>query len=170
MRNKIVIASLLIVSALAARAAESDPAKAVKVPAPEASKAVTAVLAVVPQSGTAGKSALLLVKVRIFSLHHIYGLDKSGSENTPTTLKVDLPKGITLKGGWEAPEPQKGKDKSRVYHDEVVFRRQLKIANSVAPGRYPIKCEMGYQVCDEELCWPPATIPLSAGLEVLPSK
>src|SRR5437867_4413341 len=151
MRNDIVIALLLVVTAVAVRAAEPDPAKSVKVSAPEASKPVTAALAVVPQS--ARKSAVLLVKVRIFPLHHIYALDKSGSENTPTTLKTDLPRGITFKGQWEAPDPKKGKGKSRVYEEEVIFRRKLVIGNSVAPGKYTIKCEMGYQVCDEELCW-----------------
>jgi hypothetical protein len=168
MRNEIVIALLLVVTAVTARATESDPAKSVKVSAPEASKPVTAALAVVPQS--ARKSAVLLVKVRIFPLHHIYALDKSGSDNTPTTLKVDLPKGMNFKSRWEVPDPKKGKGKSRVYEEEVVFRRKLMIGNSVAPGKYPIQCEMGYQVCDEELCWPPATIPLSAEIEVLRSR
>src|SRR5213593_924220 len=123
MPNKLLIALLLATTALAARAAESDPAKSVKVSVPEASKPLTAAIAVVPQN--AGKTAMLLVRVRIFPLHHIYALDKSGSENTPTTLKVDLPKGITFKGRWEAPDPKAGKGKSRVYHDEVVFRRKL---------------------------------------------
>jgi hypothetical protein len=168
MRNEIGIAWFLAVTAVGAPAVESDLAKSVKVAVPEASKPVTAAVAVVPQNDR--KTAMLVVKVRIFALHHIYGLDKSGSENTPTTLKVDLPKGIAFKGAWQVPDPKKGKGKSRIYEEEVVFRRQFMIDRSVAPGRYPIKCELAYQVCDEELCWPPATIPLSTDIEVLPSK
>jgi hypothetical protein len=168
MRNEIGIALLL--TAFAACGTELDPAKSVKVSAPEVHKPVTAALAVVPPGATAGKTGMLVVKVRIFTLQHIYALDKSGSENTPTTLKVDLPKGLSFKGRWKAPDPKNGKGKSRIYEDEVVFRRPFVIDRSVPTGRYPIKCELAYQVCDEELCWPPATIPLSTEIEVLPSK
>src|SRR5213594_1734832 len=138
MRNKLPIALVSCVLVVTGQAAESD----IKVADPEANKPVTAALAVVPPKASAGKPATVLIKIRIFPLHHIYALNKSGSENTPTTLKLELPKGIALKGDWKAPEPKKGKDKSRVYEEEVVFRGTLAIARSVTSGRHNIKCEL----------------------------
>jgi hypothetical protein len=142
----------------------------VKAADPESSKPVTAAFAVVPEKVIPGKTAEVIVKVRIFPLHHIYALNKSGSENTPTTLQLRLPKGMKLSGAWKAPEPKRAKDKSRIYEEEVVFRATVAVAKSIAPGKHTIKCEMEYQVCDEELCWPPAKLHLATEIEVLPSK
>ena len=168
MRSKFVIACAIF--SLLARAQGSDPAATLKVPDPEASKPVTAVLAVVPEKVAPGTTATLLVKVRILPLHHIYALNKSGSENTPTTLKLQLPKGVALKGAWKAAEAKKAKDKSRIYESEVVFRGTLSVTKAAVPGKHTMKCEMEYQVCNEELCWPPAKLDLATEIEVLASK
>src|SRR5688572_3499246 len=101
---------------------------------PESSNPVTATFAVSPDKIIPGKSADLLVKVRVLPLYHIYGLNKSGSENTPTTLQLQLPKGMKLKGDWKAPEPKKGKGKARIYEDEVVFRGTLAVTKSIPAG------------------------------------
>jgi hypothetical protein len=137
---------------------------------PESSTPVTAILAVTPARIAAGKSADLLVKVRVLPLYHIYGLNKSGSENAPTTLKLELPKGMKLKGDWKAPAPKKGKGKSRIYENEVVFRATLAIDKATPFGKHTVKCEMAYQVCDEELCWPPAKLDLATEIEVIASR
>jgi hypothetical protein len=147
----------------------SDPATAVKAPNPEASKPVTAALGIVPEKIVAGKTATLLIKVRILALHHIYALNKSGSENTPTSFQLQLPKGMKLNANWKAPEPKKGKGKSRIYEEEVIFEAPVLVGEKVSAGKHTIKCEMAYQVCDEELCWPPAKLNLAAEIEVLPS-
>ena len=157
MRSKICL--LLAFCCFAAHAAD-----------PESSKPVTASFTVIPQKIAPGKSADLLVTVRVLPTYHIYGLNKSGSENTPTTLQLQLPKGMKLKGDWKAPEPKKGKGKSRIYEEGVVFRGTLALGKSVAPGKHTIKCEMEYQVCDEELCWPPAKLDLATEIEVVASK
>jgi DsbC/DsbD-like thiol-disulfide interchange protein len=138
--------------------------------APESGPPVTAILAATPDKIAPGKSADLVVKVRVLPLYHIYGLNKSGNENIPTTLRLQLPKGMKLKGEWKAPEPKKGKGKSRIYEDEVVFRATLAIDKAMASGKHTVQCEMAYQVCDEELCWPPAKLNLATEIEVVASK
>ena len=168
MRSKFAIACAIF--SLLARAHGRDPAAVLKVPDPEASRPVTAVLAAVPEKLAPGKTATLLVKVRILPLHHIYALNKSGSENVPTTLKLQLPQDVALKGAWKAPEPKKAKDKARIYENEVVFYGTLSIAKAAAPGKHTLKCELEYQVCNEELCWPPAKIDLATEIEVVTSK
>jgi hypothetical protein len=137
---------------------------------PETTKPVTATFAATPDKIAPGKSASMRVKVSVLPSYHIYGLNKSGSENAPTTLKLQLPKGMKLKENWKAPEPKKGKGKGRIYEDEVIFEATLLVGEKVASGKYTIKCEMGYQVCDEELCWPPAKLDLAAEIEVVASK
>jgi hypothetical protein len=159
---------LFAICCLAVHAA--DPVAPGEAPDPDTSTPVTAALAVVPEKITPGKSAQVLVKARILPLHHIYGLNKSGSENAPTTLQLQLPQGMKLKGNWKAPDARKGKGKARIYENEVIFQASLLVADNVPAGKHTLKCEMGYQVCDEELCWPPAKLNLATEIEVVASK
>lgn len=157
MRNSLLPLGLLIAAACSCLA---QPA-----PKPEADRPVTAAIVMEPAAIAPGGAATLVVKVRILPLFHIYGLNKSGNENTPTTLKLTLPNGLKLKGNWKAPEPGKS-GKARIYEDEVIFRATLAAAKKISSGKHIIKCEMEYQVCDEQLCWPPAKLDLVTEVQV----
>ena len=153
MRSKLLIATLVAFTALAG----------------EPGKPVAATLTIEPATVAPGATANVSVKVRIQPLFHIYGLNKSGTENAPTTLKLTLPEGLKLKGNWTAPESKRS-GKARIYRDEVVFSAVLDVSKKVRVGKRTIKCTMEYQVCDEEVCWPPATLDLATEVEVLASK
>jgi DsbC/DsbD-like thiol-disulfide interchange protein len=144
----------------------------IEVPDPKPQQPVTAAIKVLSDKRTNvvahGEHLVVFVRMRIFPSFHIYGLNKSGTENTPTRLKLTLPNGLKTKLDWTAPEPI-NKGKARIYEQEVTFTNTLALNNKVALGKHTIKCELEYQVCDEELCWPPAKLDLAADIEVLPS-
>jgi DsbC/DsbD-like thiol-disulfide interchange protein len=130
---------------------------------------VAATMTVQPATVSPGGTANLSIKVRIQPLFHIYALNKSGNENTPTTLDVTLPEGFKLKGDWKAPAPKKS-GKARIYRDEVILNAAVNVTRKARSGKHPIKCAMQYQVCNEEVCWPPATLDLATEVEVVASK
>jgi len=45
--------------------------------------------------------------------------------------------------------------------DNAVFRKRLKLSPKARPGPLKILCDLRYQVCNDELCWPPKIISLA---------
>ncbi|MEW6306152.1 MAG: carboxypeptidase regulatory-like domain-containing protein [Verrucomicrobiota bacterium] len=157
--------------AFARAVAAAGAARGLEVPAAEPSEkqSVTAGLRAAYTKISPGGAVAIYVRARIAPGYHIYGLDRSGGDNVPTTLKLILPKGVTTAGNWTAPPPRMNADKTRVYAKEVTFQRLLNIGKDVPPGPLNIKCDLNYQVCNEQACWPPATIPLEISLDVISS-
>jgi hypothetical protein len=145
----------------------------IDVAAPTHEQPVTAAMAIVNAKGsnvvTRGEQCVVLVRVRILPLFHIYGLNKSGTDNTPTRLKLALPNGVKAVRDWTAQEPKKA-GKALIYEEEITFVTTLMVGKKSPQGKHAIKCQIEYQVCNEELCWPPAKIDLAAEIEVLASK
>ena len=146
----------------------------IDVAAPTHGQPVTAAMAIVNAKGsnavTRGEQCVVLVRVRILPLFHIYGLNKSGTDNTPTRLKLALPKGVKAVRDWTAQGEPKKAGKARIYEEEITFVTTLMVGKKSPAGKHMIKCQIEYQVCNEELCWPPAKIDLAAEVEVVASK
>lgn len=144
---------------------------AIEVPAPTGTNRVTAAAIIQPAIASPGDSITVIVKVRIASGHWIYALEKSGSSNLPTALETPSDwQPLGSASPWRGPEPKTKEDGSRIYAGEAVFQRRF-VLGSPAKGairRLPITIK--YQVCNEALCWPPATISLEPVLKVVQSQ
>ena len=79
----------------------------------------------------------------------------------PTSLLLDTPAGVKI-GRIDYPEPRPfkaefSKEPLAVYEEHFVIGADLEIDQDLAPGDYPVKATLKYQVCSARMCYPPAT-------------
>ena len=79
----------------------------------------------------------------------------------PTSLLLDTPAGVKI-GRIDYPEPRPfkaefPKEPLAVYEEHFVIGADLEIDEDLAPGDYPVKATLKYQVCSARVCYPPAT-------------
>ena len=79
----------------------------------------------------------------------------------PTSLLLDTPAGVKI-GRIDYPEPRPfkaefSKEPLAVYEEHFVIGADLEIDEDLAPGDYPVKATLKYQVCSARVCYPPAT-------------
>lgn len=55
-----------------------------------------------------------------------------------------------------------------VYEGTVVIGSLLQVARGVRPGAYTLKGKFAYQACNDHACLPPASLPLTLTLKVVP--
>ncbi len=144
----------------AAPPSKDDPVSKLAVDEPTAKTRLSAGALVHPESLHPGDQPELIVKVLITPSYHIYGMDDSDGANVPTRLDLDLPAGISTDGDWTAAALYQSGDSHPIYYRQVVFRRKLKIAPDAPAGSFRIPIKIRYQVCNELVCWPPATMSL----------
>jgi len=137
---------------------------------PKDNQVIAAAAALLPNKIQAGETLTLVVKAKTAPTWHIYPCDARKAKFAPTTLKLELPAGITPLGDWRVPPPQKDLEYGDfIYEGTLVFHRKLRVATSAKPGPITLRCELGYQACDPFVCRPPATISLDATAEVVVS-
>jgi thioredoxin:protein disulfide reductase len=56
-----------------------------------------------------------------------------------------------------------------VYEGRVVVATTLRISPSIQPGTYTLDGEFSYQACNDHACLPPAHVPLTLSLRVVPA-
>ncbi|SKC06962.1 Disulphide bond corrector protein DsbC [Sphingobacterium nematocida] len=95
----------------------------------------------------------VVVKVKIHPGYHIYAAVSGKDPYIKTELSMTLPTGINKKGDLVSPSFHYFNDKgTTIYKDEIVFKQAI---NGSSSGK--IKVEFGYQCCDSQICFPPAT-------------
>jgi hypothetical protein len=139
------------------------------VPVPKGTNRVTAAAVFHPVTAHAGETVSLLVKARIAPGHWIYALDDSGSHNLATTVITESVRPFRLAEPWRSSKPKVKSDGSRIYAAEVVLQSRFQIDRAAADGMQRLPVTLRYQVCNEALCWPPATISLEPVLKVVRS-
>lgn len=137
----------------------------VPTPEPTGEKVVTIGSAVKPGSTAAGSVVTIAVRVRTMKPWHIYAINKPTGVSVPTKLKLKLPAGVTEVGEWDIPEPKKYDEETFIYEEDVVFRKQLKIAAD-ATGLVNIACDVKYQPCNDQSCKQPTSETTSVALEI----
>ena len=79
----------------------------------------------------------------------------------PTSLLLDTPDGVKIdRIDYPEPRPFKAefsKEPLAVYEEHFVIGADLEIDQDLAPGDYPVKATLKYQVCSARVCYPPAT-------------
>jgi DsbC/DsbD-like thiol-disulfide interchange protein len=114
----------------------------------------------------------LAVLAEVAAGYHINDHKPSLDYLIPTELKVDpsdrftvktlvYPKG-TLKTFAFSDVPLS------VYEGTVVVGALLQVGKAVAAGTYTLKAKFAYQACNNHACLPPASVPLSVSIKVVP--
>ncbi len=147
-----------------ASSGSSDP---ISVPEPSPHEPVTATMVLQPATLTPGSDAILIVSVRIARAHFVHAPNiKPGEPWIPLEMKMSLPDGIEFAGDWQFPPGEKGSGDSPVYRDSVLLRRALRVRAIPPSSVASLSGELRYQACNDELCWPPRTIKLSAPFSI----
>jgi len=55
-----------------------------------------------------------------------------------------------------------------VYEGRLVVGSVLQVGRAMAPGAYTLKGKFSYQACNDHACLPPASVPLTLTLKVVP--
>ena len=116
-----------------------------------------AVAAYLAPSGTVPGAVTLSVELLIEDGWHVYGEVSPNSPYPSTAVGLRLPEGVEALGEWRRPEGHPAADDPGTEELDglVVFSRDLRV--DPALGELSLGVEVSYQVCDEDLCLPPAT-------------
>jgi hypothetical protein len=109
-------------------------------------------------------AGLILVRGKVAKGWHLYA---SLPENSPyqlTELSLEMPEGIQAEGGWVLPasQPKKVGSKMRYWTGDLIFSQRIHSATPIVASE--IKALVDFQVCDEQMCFPPTQVELPLGL------
>ena len=141
----------------------------IEVTEPTSDAPFAAAAGITPAQVRPGETVTLVIRAKTADQWHIYTVDKPAGVSIQTTLDLNLPDGVAAAGEWSNPvaEPYKAEEPVFIYHGDFLFHRQLQIADDAAPGTLEVKCEFGYQACNDSLCLPPTSTELTAELEIV---
>lgn len=139
----------------------------IEVDEPNPSSPLAAAAAITPAKVQAGDTVTFAIRAKTADTWHIYAFDHAGVV-VPTKLKLELPADLVAEGEWTAPDavPYPSIQPSLVFEGDLMFQHTLQIADGAAPGPREVKCQFGYQTCNESFCNPPTSMELSAIVEV----
>ncbi len=120
----------------------------------------------------ADSSVKLVVLAQVAAGYHINAHKPSLDYLIPTAVKVEASDQFTVKS-WVYPKgvPQKFAFSDRplsVYEGDVAVGAILQTTKAVAPGTYTLKAKFAYQACNDHACLPPASVPLSVTIKIVP--
>jgi hypothetical protein len=133
------------------------------VPEPSQTEPVTAVMLIRLESSATGTTAKLFALVRIARAHYVHAASETDKTFAPLAIDLVLPNGVEAIGDWEFPKPEIVHGNSPGYRTSVVLQRSIR---ALPTAKFPLEltAEMQYQACNDELCWPPGKIQLTASL------
>jgi hypothetical protein len=116
-----------------------------------------------PKSVQAGKPFTISVAVTIDSPYHIQG-NPSKEGYIATELEVGHLKGFKMdKVTYPKPtETTMGGEKLPVYAGKLNIKADVTPDKAVKPGKYSLPITVKYQGCDDQKCFPPATLTTKA--------
>jgi hypothetical protein len=145
---------------------EARPQEKLFAPEPTRAEPVRSAMQASADSVPPGGQFEVLVQARILSDFHIYGMDRKVSPFIPTSIKMTLPDGLETAGDWAGPSPARDKAGVEIYTGAAVFRRALRARAGAAPKKCSFGVELEYQVCNDDMCYPPRKVELEATVEI----
>ncbi|MEM8666272.1 MAG: hypothetical protein AAGG48_02065 [Planctomycetota bacterium] len=130
---------------------------------------LSAKLSVLNPSVQVGESFELSVVLTIERGYEIHDREVS-PPFFPTKLELELPQEFECVGDWQAPDPIRSAKPTggRVYVGKVIFKQQICVSKSAAPGTHLLSCKVSYQACDAVRCLSPIDSELSIVVPVVP--
>ncbi len=119
----------------------------------------------------AGVPLKLAAIAKIAPGFHINDHHPSEEYLIPTELKLDPSDQLSVEK-WVYPKGQPKRfpfsdTPLSVYEGNLTVGALLKIAPSVSPGDYPISGKFKFQACNDQECFPPASVPVSLTVKVV---
>jgi thiol:disulfide interchange protein len=159
---------------LAATPAEKDSSAGIR------PKGVTLTPSVEPAEAHPGDSVVYKVTARLEPGLHIYAVAKKDDRQPgpiPTTFDFFDSGGLKASRDWKPdhaadakPEPAFDNQIIEFFEKEVTWSTTLSIPADAAPGKRTLRCQAGYQVCNENSCFPPGRWTLAdVTLTILPA-
>jgi thiol:disulfide interchange protein DsbD len=128
-------------------------------------KGVTLTTVVEPAEVRPGESVAYKVKARLEPGLHIYAVareDENRQGPIPTTFDFFDHADLAISGDWKPdhepearPEPAFNNQIIQFFENEVTWSLNLKVPPDAAPGKRTLRCQAGYQVCNDRSCFPP---------------
>jgi thiol:disulfide interchange protein DsbD len=137
---------------------------------------------IVPAEAKAGAKVTYQVRVKLEPGWHIYTYAKQPREDGPprpsfTTFDLFDTGGLKVAGDWmpskppiQHPEPAFPDFKFiEYYEDEVTWSIKLQVPPGTPPGPVKLRCQAGFQICNDLVCKPPGQWTLAdASLTIVP--
>jgi len=160
--KRFLVLTLVLLGGLAASA---QPARTTR---PKAD-----VVPLVEGPARAGSTARLALKVSVPEGLHTQSNKPRDPLLIPTTLKIDVPPGVTVEEiVWPPATDLKqvtGDTPLAVFEREFLVGVKLSIGQAVASGDLRVPGRLRYQACDVNLCYPPATADVDWVVHVVPA-
>ena len=128
-------------------------------------KGVTLTPSVSPAEAHPGASVAYKVTARLEPGLHIYAVNSGSNDQqgpVPTTFDFFDPGGLKVSKVWKpdrAPEvkaePAFNDQLIEFFENEVTWSTTLEIPADATPGKRILRCQAGYQVCNDRSCFPP---------------
>ncbi len=143
-------------------------------------KGVTLTPTVEPALVHPGESVVYKVTTRLEPGLHIYAVARKEDGQPgpiPTTFDFFDPGGLKVSGEWKPdhaaearPEPAFDNQIIEFFENEVTWSTKLAIPADAAPGKRTLRCQAGYQICNDRSCFPPGRWTLAdVTLTILPA-
>lgn len=128
-------------------------------------KGVTLTPSVDPIEAHPGQTVTYKVKTTLDPGLHIYAVAQDDVEHEgpiPTTFDFFDPAGLKITGTWKPdrepearPEPAFNNQIFEFFENEVAWSITLTVPADATPGKRTLRCQAGYQVCNDRSCFPP---------------
>jgi thiol:disulfide interchange protein DsbD len=128
-------------------------------------KGVTLTPSVDPAEAHPGQTVTYKVRAVLEPGLHIYAVARDNAEHDgpiPTTFDFFDPAGLKVAGTWKPdhepearPEPAFNNQIIEFFEHEVTWSITLSVPADAAPGKRTLRCQAGYQICNERSCFPP---------------
>jgi len=142
----------------AAKIEVARPALAGKAAEPSDDDPVALSALLIPDPGSLA-TGVVTGRAKVASGWHLYGTVPKNSAFQPTTVELELPEGVEAVGDWILPPTQtvkSGVGTGRAqWKGNLVFTRKVRASKDLSDAR--ITASFSYQVCTDELCYPPRT-------------
>jgi hypothetical protein len=104
------------------------------------------------------------IKLSIARGHYIYAPDNKAGPFRSLAIEMPLPEDATIVSDWRFPSSNDHSGNA-VYYDSVMFYRQLRVPMETKLDSTLI---LHYQVCNEDVCYPPSKLQLAGSDGHLP--
>ena len=134
-------------------------------------KTVTASATAAPTTVKAGGSGVLTVALKIQPGFHIYSAAPGSSDFIPTTATGEKTGGVMWGKAKFAPAqavtmPAISAKPVMVYENKTVVTLPYTVAKTAKPGKIALKATVECQACNDSVCFPPQSLPISAEVTV----
>ncbi|QEH36409.1 Thiol:disulfide interchange protein DsbD precursor [Aquisphaera giovannonii] len=127
-------------------------------------KGMTVKAAVEPAEARPGATVTYKATVELEEGLHIYAMAKGEAAEdgpVPTTFDFFDPGGLKIEGTWKPerdpevrPDPTQDNKIVESFEHSVTWSIPLVVPADAAPGKRILRCQIGYQVCNDKFCFP----------------